>query len=143
MARVNVCLVGVAVVLLYPLFSPGVSRSEADDAVEKELKALCGEWKYSKGPAGAAVTGKLILRKDGTYSYSDDALGLDGEQGMFTIDPTPQPRTLDLVNKDGKTFLFICELKGKELTLGVYLGDDAAKRPGSFKDKGVVVEKFK
>jgi uncharacterized protein (TIGR03067 family) len=151
----NSLLVGLAVVVLGLPLGATAARAE-DPAVEKELKALYGTWKYTKKISDVTVEGEVTLGKDGTMSWHDGALfdavgGAAVAEGTFTIDPTKNPRTLDLVVKtpEGKEkkIQFIYELKGKELKLAVAsdaASDDAEKkRPRDFKGKDVQVQVFK
>jgi uncharacterized protein (TIGR03067 family) len=106
--------------------SPRVAADPKDDAVQKELKALSGDWKAT----GVLVGGKVEPRDEGRGDfriviegnrYTFTLRGQARETGSLTVDPTKTPKVIDLVPAGGpnagKTLLGIYELKDDELKL--------------------------
>ena len=115
-----------------------------EDAVQQEVQKLQGTWKVVKFEAGGmdqtANGPKEIVVK------GDEFRGL-APNAKFTIDPSKEPKALDLVDKDDakKVFPLIYELSGDELKIAFPLvaagKGEQPKRPDGFqtKDKPVAL----
>jgi uncharacterized protein (TIGR03067 family) len=118
--------------------SPGKAADPPDEAVQKELKALSGTWKTT----GRMSAGKVIPNTN----RGDHYLIIEGnkytekindqviETGTLRIDPTRNPKTLDLVPAGGKAAGApqIYELDCDELRLVMLIPD---LRPSVRKDR--------
>jgi len=118
-----------------------------DSVAQKELKALEGIWNLvaveengESLPKGRFPPGSFALRADGIATRRTS----DGEQqSHFRLDPTKQPKTIDIVNlsgplKDEKTF-GIYKLDGEKWTWMVLVAmkPTAEDRPSDFHTKGM------
>lgn len=113
----------------------------ADDAVQKELKALKGTWK-----AVALETGGKPLPKeaipDFTYTVSADGkatgkMGRSEYSATMTVDPAKNPKTMDNLHQSGsskgKSQYAIYKLEGNKWIVCITApGADASSRPRDF-----------
>jgi uncharacterized protein (TIGR03067 family) len=115
---------------------------QAQDA-RQELARLEGEWKIEKVEAGgiSATPDQLKELKSVTFKGNTftSLAGVAKLEGTFKIDPTKNPKTMDLMFKSGQdkdaVYKAIYSLEGDELKMcGAELGKD---RPKNFdvKDK--------
>jgi uncharacterized protein (TIGR03067 family) len=111
--------------------------ADKDEAVKKELAELEGQWDFdgagASGPeydnpwhrggrklAEVATKFDLLVLK-----VKGDAFAFAGtEAGKMTakIAPTRSPKTIDLTNPKGRTWLRVYELKGDKLVITVAVG---------------------
>ena len=120
--------IALVAVLLVP-----AARLAADEAVDKALKEMEGDWKVEKIVAGgqelpAAVAGKITFNiKDGEITPSDNPT----DKAKLKVDPSKKPAHLDLTDKSNKTLPGIYEVSGETLKL-CFADDAAATRPTEF-----------
>jgi uncharacterized protein (TIGR03067 family) len=144
-------LAALAVGLLPLGAGPRVAADPKDDAVQKELKALSGDWKAT----GVLANGKVEPRDEGRGDfriviegnrYTFKLRGQVLETGSLTVDPTKTLKVIDLVPAGGpnagKTLLGVYELKDNELKLswadpGQARPPDLASKAGGFQFKRV------
>ena len=121
--------------------SPG---DEPSKAVKEELKLLAGEWKIVAAEAdGKPIESKGIVTftADGKCTISSQRSGIPDIETTFTIDPTKEPKHLDVLDAVRKTpHKGIYELKGDKLR-AVFQPDANGERPTEFatKKKGEVM----
>jgi uncharacterized protein (TIGR03067 family) len=104
-------------------------------AIEQEWKLRNGTWE----PVAVIDNGKEIpVPKDNkvVLTYKDDQYAdlLDGKvvgEGVSKIDPTQNPKALDIIPKKGPTVYAIYELKGDEYKVCLAL-PPGAQRPKDF-----------
>ena len=105
----------------------GRRHKRQDAAADAKQKAIEAEWKLRNGtwePAGAVIDGKepspqrrrmVLVYKDEHYmdKVGDKIVG----EGLSKIDPTQNPKTLDIIpernGKQGKTAFAIYETQGR------------------------------
>lgn len=115
------------------LFAALAVTARADEAADKALKDLQGEWKVEKMTFGgmelpAEATSKMTLTFKG-----NEVIPSDHPKDVATIklDPSKKPAWFDLTPETKKeTILGIYELKGDTLTL--CLADPKETRPKDF-----------
>ena len=130
--------IALVAVLLVP-----AARLAADEAVDKALKAMEGDWKVEKMTAGGqelpaeAVAKITFTIKDGEITPSDNP----ADKAKLKLDPSKKPAHLDLTDKSNKTVPGIYEVSGETLKL-CFADEPAATRPTEFaspKDSKVVL----
>ena len=118
------------------------SGDEPDKAVKEELKRLAGEWKIVAAEAdGKPVESKAVVTftEDGKCTIVTPG-STTTIQTTFTIDPTKEPKQMDVLDPIRKTpHKGIYELKGDKLR-AVLQPDANGERPTEFatKKKGEV-----
>lgn len=132
-------IICVLMVAITPLLAAG-----ADDAVQKELKALQGKWKAVAMEAGGAP-----LPKDAVPDFSFVA-GADGKATAKTpdmefhftmsVDPKKNPKTMDVSHdsgdQKGKRQYGVYKLEGDKLTVCMTpAGGAEIDRPKDFNTK--------
>jgi uncharacterized protein (TIGR03067 family) len=125
-------------VLVTAFASSGVSSSEKDEAIAKELSKLQGDWRAvseeTRTGKTADVRGTLVIYQKDHFSLG---LGHGLISGTIVIDPTTTPKSCDLRYKDeGKEQALRCiyELEGDKLRL-CFMTSDPTNRPGNFPGK--------
>ena len=121
-----------------------------DAAVKKELEALKGRWEYQNyiavGAPGdrKAVEAFLHGGKDPFIAKNNDPFFLEVTGDTFTfagvpagkakakLDPTKNPKTIDLTDPKGRVWQGIYELKGDKLVINLGLGE---ARPTMIKEE--------
>lgn len=118
-------------------------RAQDSDAAKQELKKLEGEWKVEKVEAGNTSATPDQLKELKSVTFKGNAFtslaGVAKVEGTVKIDPTKNPKTMDINFKAGQdkdvTYRAIYSLSADELKMcGAGVGRD---RPKSFdvKDK--------
>jgi uncharacterized protein (TIGR03067 family) len=118
----------------------GSAWSDNPKSGENDSKAILGSWQMISGelagnafPEEVAKSVRLVL-SDGKYVVT---VGKNPDEGTTKIDPTKDPKTLDILGVKGpnqsKTILAIYELKGDTLRVCYDLG--GKERPKEFKSK--------
>ena len=124
----NQCKVARRVVLRGALFLAAglvstTAAHGADDA--DDLEKLAGTWNWEEPPGGKLPAGGGVVFKGDTIAF----VSANGKrtEGKFKIDPTQDPKTMD-IDMSGKSLtLAIYHLEGDTLKLCHYLGPKAAK----------------
>jgi uncharacterized protein (TIGR03067 family) len=111
-------------VLALLLGLPGVPAAADKDPVAKELKRLEGTWVGESGEdngkrmaADDVRQGKLIFKGQSVIARRE---GGEDVPGVVTIDPTKDPKTIDLIPvtaEKGQTLAGIYKLEGDTLTI--------------------------
>jgi uncharacterized protein (TIGR03067 family) len=121
MLRVTPLIVGLLAVM--PGLAPGDEAIDKDKATKQEMKLLEGIWEKSArvadGKEVPALPGEDRLRltlKDGkfTIAFKD---GKVADDGTFKIDPTVEPKSMDMNGGGGNDVLAVYELKKNELKI--------------------------
>jgi uncharacterized protein (TIGR03067 family) len=133
MVRVRLLCVGLAVVLFGLPCNVAYPQSAA---VKEEMKALAGRWAVPCAEMGDGAHGFTFFA-DGKFKWENYSFAAGGwkltDSGKFTVDPTKNPRTMDMSG-----LLWIYEIRGNQLRLG-FNGDDLKKRPADFSAKGIII----
>ncbi len=118
-----------------PKLSPGAAAAR-DDAHEQEYKKFEGTWNYAAyETAGrklpeAGFKGNQYVFHAREYTRKEELAGLT-TKGTFKLDPTKQPKTIDMTDTEGHakgdTAPGIYELEGDTLRLCTGLGKDRPK----------------
>ena len=138
MARLLTC------VMVLWLCVGATSGDEPNKATKEELKQLAGEWKIVAAEAdGKPVDsrGSVTFTIDGKCTISSGRSGLPDLETTFSIDPTKEPKHMDVVGATSKTtHKGIYEVKGDKLR-AVFQPDANGERPTEFatKKKGEVM----
>jgi uncharacterized protein (TIGR03067 family) len=131
------------------LLRPGSAAGDDAD-VKKELEALKGRWDYwnyiavgppderkaveaflhgGKDPFKAEKNDPFFLEVSGeTFTFA----GVPGGKAKAKLDPTKNPKTIDLTDPKGRVWLGIYELKDDKLIINLGLGEE---RPKAIKDE--------
>jgi len=123
------------------------TAEKKDDAIQKELARLEGSYSCvslqqgtDKGDPEITKTLKLVVKDNQWTVY---IRGKASTLATFTIDPTKQPKTIDLTGTmggdKGEKYLGIYELKGDELNLCI---GDTKSRPSGFDVKKIRERQF-
>lgn len=130
--------IALVAVLLIP-----AARLAAEEAGDKALKEIEGDWKVEKMTAGGqelpadAVAKTTFTIKDGAISSSDNP----ADKAKLTVDPSKKPAHVDLTDKSNKMVPGIYEVSGDTLKL-CFADNAGATRPTEFaspKDSKVVL----
>jgi len=99
-----------------------------------DLKKFQGAWRVTSMEAGGTasppedVTNIVVVVKDRSYKV----LNIDGRDGgTFSVDPSRQPKQMDIASESGATLLAIYEWLGTD-GFRVCYGREGAPRPTSF-----------
>jgi uncharacterized protein (TIGR03067 family) len=98
--------------------------------VAKEMKKLQGRWGVRKDPGSPVMIEDDVM----TFYWGGNQVG---RRGRFTIDPSKDPKQIELVYTQGypgQKVIGMYRLKGDTLEL-VFGGFDSDKRPTKFADK--------
>ena len=102
---------------------------------KKELEALQGEWTLVSfiNPAGREMKGKK-----GQLTIKGDRwiISTDKFSQTFKIDPSKNPKTIDLIFPDKTFMLGIYKLEGDQLTVCQKVGPKGPARPEEFNTDG-------
>jgi uncharacterized protein (TIGR03067 family) len=118
-------------IALFAILLVPATRLSADEASDKVLKQLEGEWKIEKMVFGGMdappdVTAKTTLKfKGDELTPSDNPKDI----AKLKLDPSKKPAHLDLTEKGGKSMPGIYELSGDDLKICFAEGD---ARPTEF-----------
>jgi uncharacterized protein (TIGR03067 family) len=137
------CLVFVAVIL--------VAADKKTETVDKELKALQGEWKLVKAEAGGKqIFGEkekvVVVIKDDLLTMTSN--GAEDMKAKFKIDPATKLKSMDWATKRGDMPIdvpLIYSLEGDDLKIVMPLVEkgkgETPKRPETFdtKDKPLML----
>ena len=117
----------------------------ADEALDKELKALAGEWTWVEHEVGGtqmfpdANDKPLIKIEKEKWFFKNKAMAEFKEVGSFQLDVTTTPKCVDLVSTDEKTKgqknEAIYKLNEDTLTIVVNLNADDKNRPRGYETK--------
>jgi len=117
----------------------GAVGNATQDAAQKELKRLAGNWEAVAAVVDGAKQlprkgkGHRLIIKGDAYTL-EDARGKSFGNGTLKVDPAKKPHTLDLTPADGgskgKAIPCIYELNGDELR--VCMGRIDKARPADF-----------
>ncbi len=113
----------------------GADDPTVDKAARAESKLLQGEWKIVAAEAnGEATASHSLVRFEGMKcTITDPGSGVPSLECMITLDPTRQPKWMDVTNVKLKTTdLGIYELKGDTLK-AVFQSNAKGRRPAAFK----------
>jgi uncharacterized protein (TIGR03067 family) len=133
----------ILLVLVTGLFLAANFKDEAKDNAKKELDKLQGDWvMVSSEHNGEAAPAEQIKSLKRTVKGNEFTVFRDGEvlvKGMFTIDPSKSPKTVDITftegdNKDMK-MLGIYEIDGDNQKV-CYAPPGQKERPKEFTSKG-------
>lgn len=124
--------VGLAGVALFTL----ATFTIAEDAADKESKALEGTWKFVSLRADDQDAPKDVIEK-WRWTFRDQMILMPAADGAskasYTVDPTKSPKTFDMTSLDaktkGKTFLCIYKLESDRLTICVPEGRGESTDP--------------
>lgn len=115
----------------------------ADEAADKEIKALQGEWIWVQHEVGGkvmeppAADRPVIKIEQAKWFLKDKASGNFKEVGTFQLDVMTTPRCVDLISTDEKTTgqknEAIYKLEEDKLTVVLNLNADDKSRPMDFK----------
>ena len=117
-----------------------LSQDELDKATGEAMHKLQGLWMFEKGERNAA--GYWSVPEEGLYfernvvrhTRKNGDLIFNGDTCTFTIDPTKNPTTIDLIRKNGNVgqkVLGIYKIEGDRLVLATDT-TTKDKRPGKF-----------
>src|SRR5262249_37434074 len=98
--------------------------------VTKEMKKLQGRWGVRKDPGSPVMIEDDVM----TFYWGGNQVG---RRGRFTVDPSKDPKQIELVYTEGypgKKIIGMYRLKGDTLEL-VFGEFDSDKRPTKFADK--------
>jgi uncharacterized protein (TIGR03067 family) len=116
------------------------ATSDKVKAIEDELKRFSGKWRFvSIEVEGATIPAKLFEKDSLTLKGKQFVSVVEGNttHGVFTVNPTPTPKTIDLTFSDGpgkdKTQKGIYELEGDSQKICFAKGDQV--RPTEFTSK--------
>lgn len=117
----------------------------ADDAADKEIQALQGEWTWVRHEVGGKMmepdpNDRPLLKIDGEKWFFKNKENPEfKEGGTFQLDVTTTPKCVDLISTDEKTKgqknEAIYKLKEDKLTIVVNLNADDKNRPKGFETK--------
>jgi uncharacterized protein (TIGR03067 family) len=121
------------------------SLAIADEATDKEIKSLEGEWTWVEHEVGgtqmfpdANDRPQIKIEKD-KWFFKNKAMPEFKEAGTFKLDVTTTPRCVDLVStakeSAGQKNECIYKLEEDKLTIVVNLNADDKSRPMAFETK--------
>ena len=127
------------------LFFAAIPLAHADEAADKEIKALQGEWTWTSHEVGgqrmepdANDRPVVKIEKDKWYFKNKDTSDFK-EAGKFVLDVTTTPRCVDLVStqkeSEGQKNEAIYKLEEDKLTIVLNLNADDKSRPMGFETK--------
>jgi uncharacterized protein (TIGR03067 family) len=127
------------VLTLFVCLSFGVAR--ADEAVDKEMKRMDGEWQMVSGeregnafPNEVVKSAKRVTKDGETSTEFNGTLAL---KAKFKVDLSKNPKSIDYEITDGpqkgKAMIGIYELKGDDFKACMVMSDQ--KRPTDFTTK--------
>ncbi len=136
--------VGVPPQVPEPARPAAAERPAVSDAVQRELRELRGTWATTT-TEHRAVNGipQPPREKQVTFVIADDKLTILGDDGhidqqmTFTLDPSRQPKAIDLTSLQLGTFLGIYRLDGD--TLRFHWDGRPGKRPPAFLEDHALV----
>ncbi|HEX3147167.1 MAG TPA: TIGR03067 domain-containing protein [Gemmataceae bacterium] len=107
-------LIALAAILFLP-----ATRLMADEASDKVLKQLEGEWKIEKMLFGGIDPGPDKVDKTTLIFKGDEITPSDNPKDVakIKVDPSKKPAQIDLTDKANKTMPGIYELNGDELKI--------------------------
>ena len=115
----------------------------ADEATDKELKALQGQWIWMRHEVGGtvmepAVEDRPVVKIEGDkWSFKNKDTAEFKEAGKFKLDAMTTPRCVDLIStaeeSKGQKNEAIYKLEGDKLTVVLNLNADDKTRPMEFK----------
>jgi uncharacterized protein (TIGR03067 family) len=115
----------------------------ADEATDKELKALQGEWTWVQHEVGGKMmepdpNDRPLVKIEGTkWSFKNKDMPEFKEAGTFKLDVTTTPKCVDLVStaedSKGQKNEAIYKLDEDKLTIVLNLNADDKSRPMEFK----------
>ncbi len=128
-----------SLVVFFSLLPPAL----ADEATDKELKALQGEWNWVSHEVGGKMMEPdpndrpLVKIEKEKWFFKNKDSGEYKEAGTFKLDVTTTPKCVDLVStakeSEGQKNECIYKLEEDKLTVVVNLNADDKTRPMDFK----------
>src|SRR5262245_38473049 len=108
-----------------------VPKSTQDENTKKELEALQGDWTLV---SFMTPGDRLMKGKKGQLTIKGDRWIITGDKfsQTFKIDPSKNPKTIDLIFQDKTVMLGIYKLEGEQLTVCNQVGPQKDVRPKQF-----------
>ena len=110
--------IGLLTVVVASLLLVGALAGSEDEAVKKETEKLQGDWRAVKAQGGFDDT--WLSFKDGKISFLKDRDRKVAESMEMKIDPSKDPKEIEIPEKGKGSMLAIYEIEADTLVLCVY-----------------------
>ncbi len=110
-----------------------LGRGMAQDGIEKESKQLEGNYRQVSGKAGGKPLPEELFRNTRLVIKGDSFVIKDDKREFlsrlsFKIDPSKNPKQMNLTSKDKTVVMCIYEISGNTLRIAKAYGDDPRPR---------------